>query len=169
MGKDALSGRSEGGRGAMASAMRFAATLALLAGATISVVVQPLAAQSVPIETVTLPAELDRVLRDYEVAWRAGDEAALAALFTETGFVMQGGRAAARGRNAIQAAYTTSQGPLVLNAWDYSVEGDTGFIIGGFALAEGDPEVGKFVLTLRRVGERWFIHSDMDNGGGRGG
>ena len=40
--------------------------------------------------SIVLPDELDRVLRDYERAWRAGDENALAALFTEDGFVPTG-------------------------------------------------------------------------------
>ena len=42
--------------------------------------------------SVVLPAELDRVLRDYERGWRARDAAALAALFTEDGYVHSGGR-----------------------------------------------------------------------------
>src|SRR3546814_2135777 len=44
------------------------------------------------IPDVTLPPELDRVLRDYERAWRAGDAAALASLFTEDGFILQSNR-----------------------------------------------------------------------------
>lgn len=42
--------------------------------------------------TVTLPAELDRVLRDYERSWRARDPKGLASLFTTDGFVLSGGR-----------------------------------------------------------------------------
>jgi hypothetical protein len=34
-----------------------------------------------PLPTVALPPELDRVLRDYERLWAAGDEAGLAAIF----------------------------------------------------------------------------------------
>ncbi|HEX4935593.1 MAG TPA: hypothetical protein VFV33_20570, partial [Gemmatimonadaceae bacterium] len=33
--------------------------------------------------TATLPAPLERVLRDYERGWRAGDARAVAALFAE--------------------------------------------------------------------------------------
>ena len=47
---------------------------------------------------VALPPELARVLRDYERAWRAGDAAALAALFAEDGFVLQSNRPPVRGR-----------------------------------------------------------------------
>src|SRR3546814_20962898 len=55
------------------------------------------------IPDVTLPPELDRVLRDYERAGRAGDAAALAALFKWDGFIMQSNRPPRRGRSAIQA------------------------------------------------------------------
>src|SRR3546814_2102196 len=51
------------------------------------------------IPDVTLPPELDRVLRDYERAWRAGDAAALASLFTEDGFILQSNRPPIRGRS----------------------------------------------------------------------
>ncbi len=47
--------------------------------------------------SITLPPSLDRVLREYEAAWRKGDAAGLAALFAEDGFVLQSGRAPARG------------------------------------------------------------------------
>ena len=36
-----------------------------------------------------LPPDLDRVLRDYERAWRAGDAKAIASLFTEDGVLLQ--------------------------------------------------------------------------------
>ena len=40
---------------------------------------------------ISLPPALDRVLRDYEAAWRDGDGPRLAALFTEDGFAVQSG------------------------------------------------------------------------------
>ncbi|HET9513269.1 MAG TPA: hypothetical protein VFO95_05010, partial [Gemmatimonadales bacterium] len=46
------------------------------------------AAQQEPLPSVQLPAELDRVLRDYEREWGARNAAGLAALFAEDGFVM---------------------------------------------------------------------------------
>src|SRR5688500_1476418 len=68
----------------------------------------PAPAAPAPADTlpfVTLPPSLDRVLRDYERGWRARDAAALAALFTDDGFVLSGGRPPARGRDAIRARY----------------------------------------------------------------
>lgn len=115
--------------------------------------------------SVTLPAELDRVLRDYERAWRAGDVPALVALFTEDGFVLQPNRPPARGRVALAEAYGTQPGaPLRLRALAYATSGDVGYIIGAYGYGEDPADVGKFTLTLRRAGGRWLIASDMDNG-----
>jgi len=115
--------------------------------------------------SIALPPSLDRVLRDYETAWRKGDAAALAALFAEDGFVLQSGRAPVRGRAAIQAAYAGQGGaPLRLRALAASVADTAGYIIGayGYGLTPGDQ--GKFTLTLRRrPGGPWLIFSDMDN------
>ncbi len=114
---------------------------------------------------VTLPPELDRVLRDYEIAWQARDAAALTALFAPDGFVMAPGRPPARGADAILAYYTGRGGPLSLRAFAWAAEGDTGWIIGGYARAAGQPDIGKFSLTLRRgPAGRWLIVTDMDNG-----
>ena len=48
--------------------------------------------------SVTLPPELDRVLRDYETAWAAKDAARLAKLFAEDGYVLPGGSPPVKGR-----------------------------------------------------------------------
>lgn len=114
---------------------------------------------------VSLPDELDVVLRSYEEAWAASDATGLAALFTEDGFVLRPGHPPTVGREAIEEAYAGSGGPLVLRAYSYATEGDVGYIIGGFTYGPSQPEAGKFVLALRRApsGE-WLIAADMDNG-----
>lgn len=121
------------------------------------------AADALP--TAALPADLARVLTDYESAWRRGDGAALAALFDEQGFVLGNGSPPVRGREAIRAFYKGPGGPLVLRAFAFAEEGSVGYILGGFSREAGKPDVGKFTLTLRRSSEgRWLILSDMDNG-----
>ncbi|WP_312708906.1 nuclear transport factor 2 family protein [Stenotrophomonas sp.] len=112
-----------------------------------------------------LPADLDRVLRDYEQAWRTGDAKALAALFTEDGFVLQSAHAPVRGRAAIEAAYAgQGSSPLRLRALAHAVEGNTGYIIGAYTYGSNVGDTGKFTLTLQRVGDGpWKIFSDMDN------
>jgi ketosteroid isomerase-like protein len=118
-----------------------------------------------PMPSVALAPELSRVLTDYEAAWRAKDAAALARLFAEDGFVLASGAPPVRGRAAIEKAYAGAGGPLVLRALAYATEGKLGYIIGGFTRKEGEPDVGKFTLTLKRdASGRWLIMSDMDNG-----
>ena len=120
--------------------------------------------------SVELPAPLARVLRDYEAAWQKKDAGALAGLFTEDGFVLPGGKPPVRGRAEIEKHYTGAGGPLALRALAYATEGSLGYIIGGFARQAGEPDVGKFTLTLRKGSDgRWLIVSDMDNDNSRGG
>jgi ketosteroid isomerase-like protein len=117
---------------------------------------------------VTLPAPLARVLSDYELAWQHKDAAALAALFVEDGFVLSNGTPPVRGRAQIEKHYSGAGGPLALRALAFATEGSLGYIIGGFARQKGQPDTGKFTLTLRKGPEgRWLIMSDMDNGNTR--
>jgi ketosteroid isomerase-like protein len=126
------------------------------------------AAEASPLPSVALPPALARVLTDYEAAWERKDAAALAKLFAEDGFVLAGGRPPVRGRVAIQEYYTGKGGPLSLRALAYASEGPVGYVIGGYARRKGEPDVGKFTLTLRKGGDgRWLIVSDMDNGNTR--
>jgi ketosteroid isomerase-like protein len=121
-----------------------------------------------PLPNVPLPPELARVLTDYERAWQQKDSAALAALFAEDGFVLSSGVPPVRGRAAIQNHYSGQGGPLSLRALAYAAEGSTGYIIGGFSREQGQPDSGKFTLTLRKAPNgRWLIMSDMDNGNSR--
>jgi ketosteroid isomerase-like protein len=114
--------------------------------------------------SVTLPAELSRVLRDYEAAWAAKDAAKLSLLFAEDGFVLPNGNPPARGRKAIERFYTGHGGPLALRAIAYATEGNVGYILGGYAGSIGAEDDGKFTLTLRKGSDgRWLIMSDMDN------
>lgn len=117
-----------------------------------------------PLPSIALPAEMERVLRDYERGWQASDAAALAALFTEDGMVLGNGRPPVRGRAAVQEAYTGAGGPLALRALAFGGDDTVGYIIGGFAQREAEPDMGKFVLVLRREpGGSWRIAADMDN------
>lgn len=143
------------------------ASLALM---LVMLVASPAAGQAAQaanrLPSVSLPAELDRVLRDYERHWAAGDAAGLAGLFVADGFVLQPGRNPVHGRAAIAEAYRgAGGGPLALRALAYATDGTVGYIIGGYASAPGDPDMGKFTLVLRRgPGGAWQIVSDMDNG-----
>ena len=141
------------------------AVLALLV--TSSASAQAPAQQSVArLPSVTLPAELDRVLRDYERLWKARDGAGLAALFTEDGFIARPG-GWIRGRAAIAPAYqATAGGDLRLRALAYSTSDTVGYIVGAYGYGEtaDSTDQGKFTLTLRRQrGGPWLIASDLDS------
>lgn len=139
----------------------------------LALVTAPLRGQDIPepagstegLSPVVLPAGLDRVLRDYERAWRVGDAKALASLFAEDGFVLQGNRPPVRGRQAIQAAYAEQGGaPLRLRPLAFSTGNTIGYIIGTYGFGDAPSEAGKFTLTLRRTpGGPWLVFSDMDN------
>lgn len=118
-----------------------------------------------PVPPVELPPELERVLRDYETAWVAKQPDALAKLFTADGMALPNGRPPARGATQIAAEYAKVAGaPLSLRALAYSVSGDMAYIVGGFAPAADKPDIGKFVLVLRRAPDGpWKIAADMDN------
>lgn len=140
----------------------------LLSGLLLGVPViaqQPAAPLPISLPDVPLPAALDRVLRDYEQAWRTGDAKALARLFAEDGFILQSNQPPVRGRAAIEAAYAgQGSSPLRLRALAYAAEESTGYIIGAYTYGNNAGDTGKFTLTLKRVaGGPWMIFSDMDN------
>jgi len=115
-----------------------------------------------PLPSVSLPPALDRVLRDYERAWRAHDPKQLSTLFAEEGFVLTNGRPPVRGRQATRDAYSKAGGPLALRALAYATEGSVGYIVGAFG-RDARNDSGKFILTLKKSGGRWLITADMDN------
>jgi Domain of unknown function (DUF4440) len=140
---------------------------AILAAALLAFALQAFGAGPEP-PSVALPPELARVLTDYEAAWRGRDATALSRLFAEDGFVLSPGSAAVRGRAAIEKHYAGAGGGLFLRALAYATEGRRGYIVGGFSHRKGEPDDGKFTLTLVRGEDgRWLIFSDMDNGNQR--
>ena len=117
---------------------------------------------------ITLPPALDRVLRDYEAAWRDGDGPRLASLFTDDGFAVQSGGPLARGHAAIAGNIKGPGGALQLTAYAYAVDGTVGYIVGGYRYPETTGPGGRFVLALKQgSGGRWLIAADLDNNGPR--
>jgi hypothetical protein len=115
-----------------------------------------------PLPSITLPPELDNILRDYEAAWQAGNGKALASLFTSDGFVpIRPGWV--QGQEAIESAYENASGQLHLRAVGYAVQDTVGYIIGAYRYGEELVDRGKFILALRRSeGEPWLIAADLD-------
>ncbi len=139
---------------------------ALLSLSLISGVPETAAPASRP-TTVELPAPLDRVLRDYERAWRSRDSKALAALFADDGFVLSGGRPPIQGADNIERHYQGKGGPLTLRAFAFGMHGPVAYILGAYGRTPAE-DAGKFTLTLKKGTDgRWRIVSDMDNGNQR--
>jgi hypothetical protein len=116
----------------------------------------------VSLPSVELPAELDRVLRDYERFWRSGDAAALSELFTDDGFVARPA-GWVRGRDMIREAYSSVGSDLRLRAVAYAMDDTVGYIVGAYRYGESAADNGKFVLALRRTPRtRWLIAADLD-------
>ena len=116
-----------------------------------------------PLPSIDLPPPLARVLTDYETAWRNRDAAALSRLFANDRVVVPNACPPVRGREEVERCYTGSGGPLSLRAVAYGAEGPAGYIIGAYAPEKGQPDAGKFTLTLLKGGDgRWLIVADMD-------
>jgi hypothetical protein len=158
--------------GPIVTAVAMVAVLCLAAAVSINAIVTTTAgegsasrygpADSLP--TVALPPELDRVLRDYERAWAAGDEAALAALFTDDALRLPSGFPAVQGRAAIQQSYEDVIVPVQLRALAYAADGTAGYIVGAYTHEPLDFELGKFTFALRRApGGPWMIASEIQN------
>ena len=143
--------------------LTLAAVLALIVAPPVAAQTPPAAPPAPPpLPSITLRPELDRVLRDYEKHWRAGDEQALAELFTEDGFV-PGRGGFVRGRDAIRSTYAQFQGDLRLRAIAYAVGDTVGYIVGAYRYGDAPADGGKFVLALRRPpGGPWLIAADID-------
>jgi ketosteroid isomerase-like protein len=117
---------------------------------------------------ISLPPAFDRVLRDYEAAWRDGNGPRLAALFTEDGFALQNGSPIRRGRAAIAGGLSKPGGTLQLTAYAYSSSGNIGYIVGGYRYPTTVGTGGRFVLALQSGADgRWLIAADLDNSGPR--
>ena len=117
---------------------------------------------------ISLPPAFDRVLRDYEAAWRDGDGQRLASLFTEDGFAVQSGSPIRRGQAAIAGGLTKPGGTLQLSAYAYSSSGNVGYIVGGYRYPTTVGAGGRFVLALQSGPDgRWLIAADLDNSGPR--
>jgi len=122
----------------------------------------PAFAQALP--SVSVPAEVDQLLRAYERAWAANDAGALAALFAPDGFALPSGQPPARGHGGIRRAYGHGGGqPTTLRALDYRACGDLAYVVGAYGPAGQEADFGKFVLVLRRLEGRWLIAADIEN------
>src|SRR5690349_7867561 len=118
--------------------MRTMSLLLALALSALSLEAQ--SADPAPLPSITLPPELARVLTDYETQWRFGGDS-LTKLFTEDAVLTVGGKPPMRGRAALAAHYAGPKGPLSLRAIAYAAEGSVAWIVGGYTMQRGEPDV----------------------------
>jgi predicted TIM-barrel fold metal-dependent hydrolase len=113
---------------------------------------------------VTLPAALDRVLKDFERHWHGRNEAAFAELFTADG-VMQYGDAWRRGRAAIRISQLDSKAAdIKLWAQQFEMHDSLAYIIGsyGHRTLPDLADLGRLHWTLRKDREGvWRIAASM--------
>ncbi|HAH50746.1 MAG TPA: DUF4440 domain-containing protein [Balneola sp.] len=129
------------------------------------IIISVTSVQAQTIQEIELPNELKKVLTNYETHWKNSDAKALASLFTEDGFILRPGHDLVKGRENIQTSYENAGGgDLVLRTYDYSVQGNLAYIIGGYTYGSRVKDMGKYTLTLKKINGNWLIHSDMDNG-----
>lgn len=146
----------------MSTAARIAAAFAIASLFAIDVAAQR--PNAWPLPTVELPPEMAIVLRDYEKAWKAGDGARLAQVFTADGFVLPSGQLPRRGTAEIARWHTTPGGDLELVAFAFAAADTVGYIVGGYRYPTTKGPGGKFLLALRReAGRAWRIAADIEN------
>ena len=143
--------------------LRILALAAALAAALASPVhAQPGATAPLPTPEIALPPEIDRVLRDYERAWAAGDEAGIAALFTEDGYVGTFWGWAV-GRDTVRAIHRFAMEQIRVRAHAFEAGENVGYVIASFRFEESGRDTGKIVFLLRRAPDgRWMIAGTLD-------
>lgn len=143
-----------------------ACALALSVAPMIALAQSPAPAPQAPsLPSVQLPPHAEQILRAYEKNWVEGNAAGVAALFAADGFALPNGRPPAHGQQQITEAYQRGVGnALALRALAYSESKDLAYIIGAFAPQSGAPDMGKFVVVLKRAADgKWQIAADMDS------
>jgi ketosteroid isomerase-like protein len=142
------------------------AVMVVLTGARAGAQLPPALSGAQLPSVISLPPAFDRVLRDYEAAWRDGDGPRLAALFTPDGFAVQSGSPIRRGGAAIAGGLTTPSGTLQLSAYAYASSSTVGYIVGSYRYPTTVGAGGRFVLALQAGADgRWLIAADLDNSG----
>ena len=113
-----------------------------------------------PLPFVTLPADLDRVLREFERAWPARDnKIALSELFTDDG-IFRYADDWVRGRPAIRMMLVGEATPLRMRAQEFEADDLLGHVAGAYGEYRDATwvDLGRYVLALRRTkGAPWRI------------
>ena len=101
---------------------------------------------------VTLPADVDRVLRAFEHGWQSLDKSEIASIFTEDG-MLQWADDWARGRRSIRIALLGKVGGLRLRAQMFETHDSSGVVAGAYGFYRDTTWVdqGRYVFSLRKA------------------
>lgn len=109
----------------------------------------------------------------FEVAFAAGDAAAIAALYTEDAVLLPDDGARIEGRAAAQSLWQAyidaGVGDFDLNAVSFDVLGDTAIEDGTYSLSAPDGNggrvnaTGKYIVVWKNRDGAWFLHWDIWN------
>lgn len=132
------------------------------------VVAFPLAAFAGPDEDAVRAADAK-----WEKAYKSGDAAAVAALYTEDAAVFPPGGSRTDGREAIagmwNGAMESGLADVKIMPVEIEIIGDTAIDVGflsGTVPGEGDartPVSGKYIVVWKRNGGEWLLHRDIWN------
>ena len=115
-----------------------------------SLAVNALFTEGLPV--IDVPADVQRLLREFETHWRARDARAFAALFTADG-LMQVGGGWRLGPGAIHNARLGAGGNIRLDPQSFGGNGSYAHVAGSYGRVGEPPpgELGKFLLVLEKA------------------
>ena len=107
----------------------------------------------------------------WEAEYNAGNAAGVAALYTKDAVLMPPNTKAVHGHEAITAFVEKDMSAnkgnkLQIESVEYSKNGDLGFARGTFKFMNAAGNVvdqGKWIEVRKKVGGKWYIHSDIWN------
>lgn len=112
----------------------------------------------------------ESMAKSWEAAFNSGDDAAVAAFYTEDGIRMPPNAPAAEGRAAIEAQVKSSRemgaAGVRLETDETATSGDLGFARGTYVIldAEGNEvDNGKWMQVGKKVGDTWYAYRDIWN------
>lgn len=101
----------------------------------------------------------------------AGDEKALAALYTEDAKVIAPGVKVAKGRSEIAAFWRgvmdSGVKDLTLRTLEVESSGDMAYEVGAVSILgqDGSPSGARYVVVWKRMDGKWYLHRDIWNAG----
>ena len=108
--------------------------------------------------------------KSWEAIYNTGDDAAVAAFYTEDGIRMPPNHSAVQGRQAIAAYIKESREMMVtkvrLETDEVATSGDMGFARGTYVIidSEGNEvDNGKWIQVGKRIGGEWYAYRDIWN------